>query len=131
MLSLEQKICAWLKIDSLRITISISPDLWSRVRLPYKRIIVWHGTVVIQPQSLPRQRIELLRQLALGRIARRNVEFAVGSKPQTASRVKLRRGNVLDNHFAIGESVWRFAIAHHTHALSVFTVSIRKIKEMI
>src|SRR5262245_39179991 len=83
MLGFPQKIRARLKINSLRVAISVSPNFWPRVGLTDKRIVTRHRAVIIQSQSLAGKRIEFLRQLTLRRVARRDVEFAVRAKPQT------------------------------------------------
>src|SRR5229473_2649213 len=74
MLSLKQKIRARLKVYALRVAISVSPNLRPRVRASDKRIVARHGAVVVQTQSFSSKRIQLLRQFALRRIARRDVK---------------------------------------------------------
>ena len=46
--------------------------------------------------------------------------------------MEIRRRNVFDDHFAIGETTRRFAIAHHPHVLiAPVAVGIRKIQPVI
>ena len=127
-LSLKQKICARLKINSLRVAISVSPNLRPRISLSDEGVVAGHGAVIIQAQRLAGQRIEFLRQLALGGIAGGYVKLAVRSKSQTTAGVQVRRRNVFDDHFAISETVRRFAITHHSNILiAAFVVGIGEI----
>ena len=132
MLSLKQKVRARLKVYALRVAISVSPYLRPRVRSPDKGIVARHRAVIIQAQSLTGERVEFLRQLALRRIARRDVKLAVGPETQATPGVQVRRGNVFDDYLAISEAAGPLAIARHTHALAVAAlVGIRKIEQMI
>src|SRR5437016_5015414 len=110
---------------------SVGPNLRPGIRFADKRIIRRHRAVVVHPQNLSRQRVQLLRQLALRGIARRNIKLAVGSKTQAASRMKLRCRNVFDNDFAISEASRRLTITNYAHELAAGVVSIRKIEQMI
>src|SRR5512141_1156983 len=89
-LGFPQKVCARLKIYALSVAASICPDFGPGVRLLDKRIVSRHGPIIIQPQNFSGQRIQLLRQLTIGRIARRDIQFSIRTKAQTAARMKLR-----------------------------------------
>src|SRR5213593_3500322 len=71
-LGLENQIRSRLPGDTLRIPISICPDLGPRALLVDERIILRHRTVVIQTEYLSCKRVELLCQFPLGRISGRN-----------------------------------------------------------
>ena len=132
MLSLKQKICARLKVYALPVAMAVSPNLRPRVRSSDKWIVARHRAIVVQAQSFSGQRIKLLPKLAIGRIARRDVELAVGPKTQTTAGVQVRCGNVFDDYLTISEAARRLAIARHTHPLAVAAlVGIRKIEQMV
>src|SRR5258708_7893257 len=97
---------------------TVGPNLRPDILLARKGIIGRHRTVIVQTQNFSCQGVEFLRQLALRCVTRRDVELAVGSKSQTATSVKLRRRNVLDNDFPIGESGRCFAITHYPDELA-------------
>src|SRR5205814_10469956 len=75
-LGFKQEVRAGLKIDTLSVSIPISPYLGSRVPLSNERIIAGHGPIVVQAQGLAAQRVSFLRQLAFRCIARRTVTRA-------------------------------------------------------
>src|SRR5882724_10423516 len=110
---------------------SVTPNLRTRIRFANKGVVARHSAVIIQPQNFSRQRIQLLRQLSFGRITSRDIEFAVRAKSQTASGMKLRRGNALNNHFAISKAARRLAITHDPHLCAARVVCVGKIKEMV
>ena len=82
-----------MKIDPLRVTTAVGPNLRSRIGLTGEWIVGRDRAVVVETQNLAGNRIELLGEFAIGRIAGRYVKLAIWSKPQTAPRVKLRGGN--------------------------------------
>src|SRR5437588_52972 len=79
-LGFPQQISARLKIDPLRVAIAVCPNLWPRILLSNEWIVARHGSIVIQSQRLSRQRIQLLSQLSIGRIAGRDIKLGVGAK---------------------------------------------------
>src|SRR5258707_4995794 len=131
MLCLPQKIRSGLKIDPLRVAISVGPNLWPGVGLTNKRIIVRHAAIIVQAQRLAAERIQLLSDLSISRIAGRDVELAVRSKSQATSGMKLRRGNAFNDDLSIDKTGRRLAIANHAHWLTVRVIRISKIKQMI
>src|ERR1043166_5593381 len=108
---------------------TVGPDLGPRVRLVHKRIVLRHTAIVVQTQCFAAERVELLRDLAARRVSGRDVKLPVWSKANTTTRVKLRGGNVLNDHFTIDKAVRCFAITRYPHFVS--RVRIRKINEMI
>src|SRR6476660_6314946 len=129
MFGLKHHITARLPIHSLRVAMTIRPDLRSRVSLTGERIVLRHTAVVVETQRLSTQRIEFLCDLATRGVTGREVELAIRSKANTTAGVKLRGGNVLDNHRAIDQAVGRFAITRNAHL--VFCVGVREIDEVI
>src|SRR5690348_2540722 len=115
MFGLEHQVRTGLPIHTLRVTMTVGPDLRPRVLLSDERIVLRHAAVVVQAQRLAAERIESLRDLAARGVARGDVEFAVWTKTNTTARVKLCRGNVLDDHRRIDQAVRRFAIARYAH----------------
>src|SRR5256714_7418334 len=119
MFCLPQKICTGLKIDPLRVAISVGPNLWPDVGLTNKRIVARHAAIIVQAQSLAAERIQLLSDLAISRIAGRDVELAVRSESQATSSMELRRGNAFNDDRSIDKTSRGLAIANHTHLLAV------------
>src|SRR5256885_16186644 len=70
-----KEIRAWLKIDPLAVAIAVRPNLWPRILLPYKRIVARDAPVIVQPQGLAAERIQLLSDLSISRIAGSDIEF--------------------------------------------------------
>ena len=124
MFGLPKKISAGLKIDPLAVAIAIRPDLWPRILLRHKRIVARHVPIIIQTQGLAAERIQLLGDLSISRIASRNVEFSVGSESQSTSGMKLRRRNALNDDLSIDQPGRCVAIANHAHLLAVRVVSV-------
>src|SRR5690348_9486705 len=79
-LGLKQKIRARLPREALRISHAVRPDLWSHALFTYERIVLRDRAVVIEPQDLSGERIHLLREFPLCRVAVRDVELAVRTK---------------------------------------------------
>src|SRR4051812_17515908 len=130
-LSLPQKICAWLKVYALRIAAAIGPDFGSRISLTDERIIFGHTSVVVHAQNFSGQRIHLLRLLPIGGVARRDVERAVRTESQPAAGMKLGRRDAFDNDFSICQARRRLLVSDHANLLAALVVSVRKIKQVI
>src|SRR5215831_12882752 len=79
----KQLSCARLKIESLGISMSVTPNGTKGVGAADKRVVGGNGAVRMQPQDLAGKRIESLGERRLVRVARRKVEAAVRaeSKP--------------------------------------------------
>src|ERR1043165_295352 len=132
MLCLEHRVRARLPVNPLRVAIAIDPNLRPRVFASDEGIVLWNCAVIIQPQYFPAERIQSLRNLFLRRLARCDVELRVRSKAQTASGMKLRRRDVLDNNFAVGQTVSCLAVAHDAVALAVAAIiSVAEVELMI
>src|SRR5687767_8773147 len=69
MLSLKHEIRARLEIQPLRVSMTQRPDLGSYVLLAHERIVLRHRAVVVQTKRLAGERIELLGQVAVSRVA--------------------------------------------------------------
>src|SRR5204863_191353 len=76
-LGLPQEVRARLEIDSLRVAAAVSPNLWPRIRPAQERIVTGHGPIVVQTENFSAQRIQLLRDLSIGRVTGRDVKLAV------------------------------------------------------
>src|SRR5215510_4720429 len=73
MFCLKHQVRSGLPVHSLRVAVTESPDLRSRVLLADKRIVLRNSAVVIQAQRFACERVEPLRKLATSRVARRDV----------------------------------------------------------
>src|SRR5262249_53061086 len=129
MLGLKHQVAARLPVHSLRVAMTVGPDLRPRILLTDERIVLRHSAVVVQSQSFAGERVELLGQLALRRVAGGDVELAVGSETNTTTGMKLRGRNVFDDHLAIDKTFRCLAIARDPHLVS--GVRIRQVNEMI
>src|SRR5215213_672135 len=101
MFSLEHEVRLRLPVQALSIAMSNRPELRSRVLLAHEGIVLRNSAVVVQAQRLARERVELLSELTTRCISGGDVELAVGTKANPAARVKLRRGQIVDDHGAI------------------------------
>src|SRR6476469_6112917 len=66
---LKHQVRTRLPVHALRVAMAERPDLGSRVLLAHKRIVLRNGAVVVQTQSLAGDRVELLGQRPLRRVA--------------------------------------------------------------
>src|SRR5205085_6763660 len=102
-LGLEQEIRTGLPVNPLRVAVAVRPDFGPRVLLTDERVVGRHGAVVVESQNFSAERVEALRDLARGGVARRDVELAVGAEAQTRAGVELRGGDVFDYQLAVSE----------------------------
>src|SRR5215475_2578097 len=130
-LGLELRVRTGLPGDALRVAVSVRPNLGARVRPLYEGVVLRDSSVIVQPQRLAGERIQSLRQLPLGRVARRDVELAVGAEPRSRPRVVTRRRDVLDDDQRLGERASSLAESHDAHALTVAAIGVSQIEVMI
>src|SRR6185312_5848140 len=131
MLGFKEQIGFRLPIDTLRISITQRPYLRPGILHVLKRVIRRHSSIIIQPQRFPRKRIETLRQVTLGGVAGRDVEFAVWPKTRATARMILGCRQVIENDFAINERRSILAIANHSDSLSFTFVRVGKIEKVV
>src|SRR4029450_3201975 len=75
MLRLPEQVHAGLKIDPLRIAAAVGPNLRASIRTTPEWIIIRHSAIVIQTQNLSTQRIQLLSNLPVSRVADGHVKL--------------------------------------------------------
>src|SRR2546423_1073505 len=92
-LGLEQEIRAGLPVNALRVAVAVRPDFGAHILLTDERVVGRYGGVVVEAKNFSAKRVESLRDLARGGVARRDVELAVGGEAQTRAGVELRGGD--------------------------------------
>src|SRR5688572_14935331 len=131
MLGLKHEVRTRLEIQTLRVAMTKRPDLGPRVLPAHERIVLRHRAVVVQAKCFAGQRIELLGQVAVSRVAGSDVQLPVRSETYATAGMSACRRQILHNHFAIDQTLSRFAIAHDTHTQAATCVSIRKIDKLV
>src|SRR5215470_585880 len=131
MLGLELRVRAWLPGEALRVAVAVRPDFGARVRPPDEGVVRRDAAVVVEPQRLAGERIQPLRQLPLGRVARRDIELAVGAEPRSRSGMEPRRRDVLDDDQRLGEGAGSLAESDDAHTLTVAAIGVSQIQVMI
>ena len=110
---------------------AVAPDLGPCSGGLYERIVLRHRAVVIQTQGLARERIHLLRQIPIGRIAGRDVKLAVRAKAGAHPGVIWSTGNVFDDCSGFRKFAARVFITHHFDAFAVAVVGVGEIDEIV
>src|SRR5262245_9034425 len=130
-LGLELRVRSGLPGDALRVAVAVRPNLGARVRPSDEGVVLRDASVIVEAQRLAGERIQPLRQPPLGRVARRNVDLAVGAEPRSRPRVVTRRRNVLDDDQRLGDRARSLAESHDEYALTVTAIGVSQIEVMI
>ena len=130
-LGLKHQARSGLPRQALCVSMAVAPNLGPCTRRFGERVIRRHGTVVVEPQGLADQRIQLLRERPLGRIAGRHVQLAVRAEPAPHTGVIGRAGHVLDDRLWLGKLAARVPVTHHFDAFALFVIGVRDIDKGI